>query len=49
MDKPCDHEWVIPRFGAEDERECRKCRITAEEVTRAEAAALRARAEGGKS
>jgi 6-pyruvoyl-tetrahydropterin synthase len=34
--EPCDHEWVIPRFGAEDERECRKCRVSAEEVTRAE-------------
>lgn len=32
----CKHEWAIPRFGAEDERECRKCGITAEEVTRAE-------------
>jgi hypothetical protein len=34
--KPCDHHWVIPRFGEEDERVCSKCRVTAEEVTRAE-------------
>jgi hypothetical protein len=35
------HEWVIPSFGAEDERVCRKCRVTAEEVTRAEEATVR--------
>lgn len=34
--RACGHEWVIPRFGAEDERECRKCRVTAGEVTQAE-------------
>jgi hypothetical protein len=32
----CDHHWVIPRFGEEDERVCSKCRVSAEEVTRAE-------------
>jgi hypothetical protein len=32
----CDHVWVIPRFGEEDERVCSKCRVTGEEVTRPE-------------
>jgi hypothetical protein len=32
----CDHHWVIPRFGEEDERVCSKCRVSAEDVTRAE-------------